>query len=113
MAEQAVRSSGVPYTILRPSLIFGPGDGFFTTLCALVRYSIPVVPIAGDGGALFQPIAIDDVVRCIVLSLERGAAGASSRSAAPNSSRYEGSSTSSTTPSAPACASRSTCRWPR
>ncbi len=74
MAEQSVRTSGVPFTILRPSLIFGPGDGFFTTLCSLVRYSVPVVPIAGDGGSLFQPISIDDVVRCIVLSLERGPA---------------------------------------
>ncbi len=74
MAEQAVRGSGVPYTILRPSLIFGPGDGFFTTLCSLVRYSIPVIPIAGDGGSLFQPISIDDVVRCITLSLDRGPA---------------------------------------
>ncbi len=74
LAEQAVRSSGVPYTVLRPSLIFGPGDGFFTTLCSLVRYSIPVIPIAGDGGSLFQPIDIADVVRCILLSLERGPA---------------------------------------
>jgi NADH dehydrogenase len=74
MAEQAVRGSGIPFTTLRPSLIFGPGDGFFTTLSGLVRYGIPVIPIAGDGGALFQPIGVDDVVRCILRSLERGAA---------------------------------------
>jgi uncharacterized protein YbjT (DUF2867 family) len=74
MAEQAVRGSGIPFTTLRPSLIFGPGDGFFTTLSGLVRYSIPVIPIAGDGGALFQPICVDDVVRCILRSLERGPA---------------------------------------
>ena len=60
-----VRISGIGFTILRPSLMFGPGDGFFTTLCGLVRYSVPVVPIAGDGGALFQPISVDDVVRCM------------------------------------------------
>ncbi len=74
LAEQAVRISGIPFTILRPSLIFGPGDGFFTTLRGLVRYSIPVLPVAGDGGALFQPISVDDVVRCITISLERGPA---------------------------------------
>jgi uncharacterized protein YbjT (DUF2867 family) len=74
MAEQAVRASGIPFTILRPSLIFGPGDGFFTTLAGLVRFSIPAIPVAGDGGALFQPISIDDVVRCIVESLDRGPA---------------------------------------
>jgi uncharacterized protein YbjT (DUF2867 family) len=72
-AEEAVRASGVPYTTLRPGIIFGPGDGFFTTLASLVRFSVPVVPVAGDGTALFQPICIDDVVRCIVLTLERGA----------------------------------------
>ena len=73
-AEQAVRASGLEFTTLRPSLIFGPGDGFFTTLRGLVRFSIPAIPVAGDGGALFQPIAVDDVVRCIVIALERGPA---------------------------------------
>lgn len=72
-AEQAVRASGIPFTTLRPSLVFGRGDGFFTTLTGLVRFSIPVIPVAGDGGALFQPIAIEDLVRCIVLSVERPA----------------------------------------
>ncbi len=74
LAEQAVRSSGIPFTILRPSLVFGAGDGFFTTLRGLVRFSIPVVPVAGDGRALFQPISINDLVRCITISLDRGPA---------------------------------------
>lgn len=74
-AEQAVAASGVPYSILRPSLIFGPGDGFFTLLRGLVRFSIPAVPVAGDGLSLFQPIAIGDVTRCILLTLERGPSG--------------------------------------
>ena len=90
MAEQAVRSSGVPFTILRPSLIFGPGDGFFTTLCSLVRYSIPVVPIAGDGGSLFQPISIDDVVHCVALTLERGPAMRVIEIGGPEQLSYEG-----------------------
>jgi uncharacterized protein YbjT (DUF2867 family) len=90
MAEQAVRASGVGFTTLRSSLIFGPGDGFFTTLCALVRYSIPVVPIAGDGGALFQPISVDDVVRCIVMSLERGPSMSTIEIGGPELLSYEG-----------------------
>ena len=73
-AEQAIRASGIAFTTLRPSLMFGPGDGFFTTLAGLVRFSIPVVPVAGDGGALFQPISVDDVARCIVISVERAPA---------------------------------------
>ena len=75
--EQAVRASGVPFTVLRPSTIFGPGDGFFTVIAKLIRLSlvgpIPLaVPIAGDGRALFQPIYINDLVRCITTVLERG-----------------------------------------
>ena len=80
----------MPFTILRPSLIFGPGDGFFTTLCSLVRYSIPVVPIAGDGGSLFQPIAIEDVVRCIALTLDRGPALRVIEIGGPEQLSYEG-----------------------
>jgi NADH dehydrogenase len=70
-AEQAVRASGVDFTTLRPSIMFGTGDGFFTTLAGLVRFSIPVIPVAGDGLALFQPISVEDVARCIVLSISR------------------------------------------
>jgi uncharacterized protein YbjT (DUF2867 family) len=71
LAEHAVRASGVDFTTLRPSIIFGTGDGFFTTLAGLVRFSIPVVPVAGDGSTLFQPISVEDVARCIVLSISR------------------------------------------
>jgi uncharacterized protein YbjT (DUF2867 family) len=69
--EQAIRGSGVPYTVLRPSLIFGPGDGFFTLLTRVIRLN-PIVPIAGNGRALFQPIYIDDVTRCMTIALDRG-----------------------------------------
>jgi uncharacterized protein YbjT (DUF2867 family) len=70
-AEHAVRGSGVDFTTLRPSIMFGTGDGFFTTVAGLVRFSIPVIPVAGDGLALFQPISVEDVARCIVLSISR------------------------------------------
>jgi NADH dehydrogenase len=90
MAEQAVRASGVAFTTLRPSLIFGPGDGFFTTLRGLVRFSIPAIPVAGDGGALFQPISIDDVVRCIVLALDRGPAMCEIEIGGPEHLTYDG-----------------------
>lgn len=69
--EQYVIGGGVPYTILRPSLMFGPGDGFFTVLTKLVRLN-PVVPVVGDGRALFQPIAIGDMARIIVDCVEKG-----------------------------------------
>lgn len=72
--EEAVIGSGVPYTVLRPSLIFGDGDGFFTLLARLIKLT-PVTVVAGDGSALFQPISIDDVTRCMTLAVERGASG--------------------------------------
>ncbi|MBV8195260.1 MAG: complex I NDUFA9 subunit family protein [Candidatus Dormibacteraeota bacterium] len=69
--EQAAIGSGVPFTVLRPSLIFGPGDGFFTLIAKLVRLT-PMTPIAGDGSALFQPISIDDLAQCMLQLLEEG-----------------------------------------
>lgn len=59
-AEQAVKASGLTYTIFRPSVIFGEGDGFITVLAGLVK-AAPVVPIAGSGQSKFQPVQLDDV----------------------------------------------------
>ena len=72
--EQAIRISGIPHTIIRSSLVFGPGDGFFVKLARLIRRTPPLfpLPIAGDGRTLFQPIAAQDVARCIGIALERG-----------------------------------------
>ena len=69
--EEAAIGSGVPFTVLRPSLIFGPGDGFFTLLARVIRLT-PVTVIAGDGSTLFQPIAIGDVTQCMLVALQRG-----------------------------------------
>ena len=60
-----MRASGIPYTILRPSLIYGPGDQFTLRLAEIIRQA-PVLPIIGSGKSRVQPIAIDDVVSCIV-----------------------------------------------
>lgn len=86
--EQAVRASGVPYTALRPGLIFGPGDGFFTLLTRLMRIN-PVIPIAGNGRTLFQPISIGDVTRCITLALERGPSSRVYELGGPDQMSYE------------------------
>ena len=87
-AEQAVRASGIPYTAFRPGLIFGPGDGFFTLLARLMRIE-PVIPIAGDGRTLFQPISVADVTRCIVLALERGPSNRVHELGGPDQMSYE------------------------
>ena len=65
LGEQEVIGSGIPFTILRPSIIFGRGDEFLNTLAAVVKL-FPVAPIAGGGRNRFQPIAVLDVARCLV-----------------------------------------------
>ena len=64
-AEELVRASGIPYTVLRPSLIYGPGDQFTIRLSEMIRLS-PILPIIGSGKSRVQPIYIEDVVTCIV-----------------------------------------------
>ncbi len=64
-AEELVRTSGIPFTILRPSLIYGPGDQFTIRLSEMIKLS-PVLPVIGSGTSKIQPIFIDDVVACIV-----------------------------------------------
>lgn len=68
--EQAVINSGLPYTIVRPSLVFGRGDEFTNSLAALVRL-FPVVPVIAGGRNRLQPIWVDDLAQCIALSLSR------------------------------------------
>jgi NADH dehydrogenase len=68
-AEQAVAQSGIPWTIFRPSVMFGPGDGFISTLAGLIRVA-PVVPVVGAGKSLFQPVAVDEVAAAFARALE-------------------------------------------
>jgi nucleoside-diphosphate-sugar epimerase len=86
--EQAVSGGTVPFTVLRPSLVFGPGDGFFTVLAKLIRLN-PVVPVVGDGRALFQPIAVSDLARIITLCIERGPSSAVHEVGGPHQLTYE------------------------
>lgn len=72
MGEQEIVRSGIAYTIVRFSVGFGEGDEFINQLAALVK-AFPLVPVVGDGTAVFQPIWVDDVARCIAESLDREA----------------------------------------
>jgi NADH dehydrogenase len=70
-AERAVRESGLDWTILKPSLLFGPRDGFFNIVADLVRVPLPLVPVPGNGRSRFQPVHVGDLALCLRLSLER------------------------------------------
>lgn len=63
-AEVMVMQSGIPWTIFRPSLIIGPWDGFTKKIMDMLKFS-PVIPLPGEGKALFQPIYIKDWLKCI------------------------------------------------
>jgi len=56
--------------ILRPSVIFGPEDGFFNKFASMARFG-PVLPLVG-ANTRFQPVYVDDVARAAVA----GATGA-------------------------------------
>src|SRR6185312_1862903 len=51
--EEEVRKSGIPYCILRPSLIFGPGDGFVTQMMQMMKQAPLMRPVHGDGTPKF------------------------------------------------------------
>jgi NADH dehydrogenase len=70
-AEAAVRASALDWTILKPSLLFGPRDGFFNIVADLVRIPFPIVPVPGSGKSRFQPIHVADVALGVRLALER------------------------------------------
>lgn len=67
-AELEVINSGLDYTILRPSVLFGEGDEFLTALAGLVRLG-PITPVIGGGRNRMQPVAADDVARCVAASV--------------------------------------------
>jgi uncharacterized protein YbjT (DUF2867 family) len=73
-AEQYVQESGLSFTILRPSVMFGEGDEFVNKLADLVRKPLfvlpaPVVPVVGDGSTLFSPVWIGDWAAAVVALL--------------------------------------------
>ena len=67
-AEQRVRDSGLAWTLFRPSVIAGPGDGLFCRFDALLKLA-PVLPI-GRADARFQPVWIGDVVEAYARAID-------------------------------------------
>jgi NADH dehydrogenase len=72
--EEEVRQSGIPFCILRPSLIFGAGDGFVTQMIKTMRSAPLFRPVPGDGTPKFRPVAVEDVTTCFARALTYEAA---------------------------------------
>ena len=68
IGEGLVRDAFEGATILRPSVIFGPGDAFVTKLAAMGRQS-PVLPLFGAGGTRLQPVFVGNVAEACARAL--------------------------------------------
>lgn len=76
LAEEAVKGSGLPYTILRPSIILGADGEFVQQMKSLVLHGgmpfpfpAPVIPVPGSGQNKFQPMYIKDLMTCLIKCL--------------------------------------------
>jgi nucleoside-diphosphate-sugar epimerase len=73
-AEAAVMESGLDWTIIRPTMIYGtPADRNMARLLRALR-RFPILPLPGGGRSLQQPVHVDDLAAAIVSALERPAA---------------------------------------
>lgn len=68
-AEEMVRAAGLPWVVLRPEILWGPGDVFTNELAHLLRH-LPFVPVP-QGGPTLAPVHVGDVAHAIVELLGR------------------------------------------
>jgi uncharacterized protein YbjT (DUF2867 family) len=66
LGMEAVKNSGLEFSILQPSVMFGEGAGFIASLVRSVHLAPFIVPIAGDGKSKLQPIWVGDVASCVM-----------------------------------------------
>lgn len=67
-AEQAVRESQIPYTIFRPSWVYGPEDKSLNKFVAFAR-NLPFIPVIGNGKTRVQPVFVDDLAEAVAASV--------------------------------------------
>jgi len=65
-AERLVQSSGVPYTIVRPTLVYDEGGGQELMMFSAYLRRFPIVPFIGAGAALKRPVWAEDIVDGLV-----------------------------------------------
>jgi NADH dehydrogenase len=67
--ERRVLEAFPDATVLRPSIVIGPEDGFFNRFAGLARI-LPALPLIGGGCTRFQPVYVGDVAQAVVAALE-------------------------------------------
>lgn len=69
LAEEAVLNIVKDAVILRPSIVFGPEDGFFNKFAEMSRFT-PALPLIGGGKTKFQPVYVADVAAAVVKGIK-------------------------------------------
>lgn len=67
--EKAVIDTLPDAVIYRPSIVFGPEDGFFNRFANMARFS-PVLPLIGGGDTRFQPVYVGDVAEAVARAVD-------------------------------------------
>jgi uncharacterized protein YbjT (DUF2867 family) len=67
--EAQVRAAFPGATIIRPSIVIGPEDGFFNRFARLAQM-LPVLPLIGGGVTRFQPVYVGDVADAYIAALK-------------------------------------------
>ena len=70
-SEEIVRASGLDWTIIRPGLVYGPGDEVISNVLKMIR-AMPAVPVVDFGRQPFQPIWFEDLSKAVAVIVERG-----------------------------------------
>lgn len=71
--ERLVRRSGIPFTILRTTTLFGRDDRFSEIIFSLALWSWPLVWLPGGGKTPMQPLWVEDYVHCLIRTLDQPA----------------------------------------
>lgn len=68
LGEEAVRASALDWTVLRPSVLYGDGAGFFRPIVWTLRW-LPFYPLPAAGRTRFSPLAVEDLAECAARAL--------------------------------------------
>ncbi|KTB48222.1 complex I NDUFA9 subunit family protein [Dehalogenimonas alkenigignens] len=89
LGMEAVKASGLDWSILMPSVMFGEGAGFIASLLRSIHMAPFIVPVAGDGKTMLQPIWVGDVANCVLKLLEGQKIGQSVAIGGPEIMTYD------------------------
>jgi NADH dehydrogenase len=88
LVEQALATADIPYSIVRPTWIFGGGRDILANNIAWIMRHLPIFVVPGDGRYMVQPVHVDDVAH-ICLRAARSARAEIVDAAGPDAMPFE------------------------